>query len=128
MSETEKNKGGRPSKYDPIYCEEILTYFNELEEFPTLAGFAVSIDAHKDTLNEWGSVHDEFSVAIKKAKGIQEGRLVTGAMANSYNTAFSIFFAKNNLGYKDKTETEHSGNVTVNNTMYGTPDGSDSTT
>lgn len=110
-------KRGAPTKYKPEYCQDIIAYFNDdqiriVEDkngkpilrltFPTYAGYAAKIDVDKDTLIEWSNVHKEFSDAYKKAKSIQENNLVAGAMNGLYNPAFSIFFAKNNLGYRNE--------------------------
>ncbi len=137
--------GGRPTKYIDAYPELLLEYFGEnidfedkkhpfyqegwkKETFPTKAGFAVYIGVAKDTLNEWanakindeegkvlGHKYPEFSVAYKRVVDFQEKNLISGAFDNELNMTFSIFFAKNNLGYKDRTENEskHTGTVEV---------------
>ncbi len=106
----EKHAGGRPTKYDPKYCKEMIDYFQDKSNFfPTLAGFASSIEMHKETLLNWAEKHVEFFDALKRIKDMQEHNLVGGALGGQYNPTFSIFFAKNNLGYKDKQETEHTG-------------------
>jgi hypothetical protein len=83
-------------------------------EFPSLAGFAAKYGIHRDTINGWENakdkngklLHPEFSDTIKRVKEIQEHILLTNAMTNGYAQPFAIFFAKNNLGYSDKTETD----------------------
>jgi len=100
--------GGQPTKYKERYCEDIITYFQNDKVFPTLAGFAAEIGVCKDSLLAWAENNEEFSGAIKKAKAIQEQNLVSGALSGKHQSTFSIFFAKNNLGYKDKTEVDHS--------------------
>lgn len=133
MSDSQKHPVGRPSSYDPKYCEEILKYFDiepyrvveithsdkqgrrwlEYEErandLPTLAGFAAHIKVNRDTLKEWAKVHPEFSAAYKHAKELQERILVTNALKNLYAQPFAVFTAKNILGWRDKTDTEISG-------------------
>ena len=100
------NKGGRPTKYKQEYCQEFLDYFSidpyrietkqikskdgsyEVEEkvindFPTLAGFAIKIGVNRDTLLEWANAknedgsykHEEFSGIYKRAKDYQENFL-----------------------------------------------------
>ncbi len=106
---------GRPTDYDPKYIEEITEYFNREPykkegnklipcDFPTLAGFAVKIGVHRFTLYNWGEKHSEFSDAIKKAKEFQEHIMVTNSMKGLYNTAFSIFAAKNLISWSDKQD------------------------
>lgn len=137
--------GGRPTKYKDEYSELLLNYFGDKinfededhpfyqegwkkETFPTKAGFAVFIEVAKDTLNEWanakinddegkvlGHKYPKFSVAYKRVVDFQEKALISGAFDNELNMTFSIFFAKNNLGYKDRIEndTTHTGTVEV---------------
>src|SRR3990167_11237116 len=93
MTMTEK-RGGRPTKYKKELCDDLIKYFDIEPHFetpvittykdgttkeevkfipadlPTLAGFAVSIKVHRDTLNKWSEVHKEFSDAIMRAKEI----------------------------------------------------------
>lgn len=123
-------KKGRPTKYDPKYCEELIKYFDIEPHFetpaittykdgttkeevkfipsdlPTLAGFAAKIEVNRDTLQEWAKVHQEFSVAIKRAKDLQENILVTNGLKGLYSQPFAIFTAKNVLGWRDKSETD----------------------
>lgn len=117
MTTNQQKTRGRPTKYKPEYCQGLLDFFNKNEvrigedkngnpvmraSFPTYAGYAAHIDVDNDTLIEWTNVYKEFSVAYKKAKSIQEQRLVQGAMNGYFNPTFSIFFAKNNLGYRNE--------------------------
>jgi hypothetical protein len=81
------------------------------EEFPTFAGWCASEDVDDETVSAWAAKFPDFSVAYKKAKQLQEAFLVENAIQSRYNPAFSIFFAKNNLGYRDKSEQELSGSV-----------------
>ena len=136
MEEEKKKKGGAPTKYKEEYCEEIVEYFRVpptrieyreeyfkdgslktripiviANEFPTLQGFADSIGVHYDTLNEWCNVHEEFSEAYTRAKRLQEKIWLQNAMSGLYNAQFAQFFGKNCLGYKDKQEVEHTGNL-----------------
>lgn len=128
-----KRGRGAPTLYSPALCEELLDYF-EVEpyrmsirtitrkdgstveeevkipnELPTLAGFAVKVGVHRDTLHEWGRVHPEFSDAIKKAKDNQERILVSNGLENLYAQPFAIFTAKNLTGWRDKLAVESSG-------------------
>lgn len=125
-----KHAGGRPTDYKEEYCEEVVKFFNVdpywetpitytdkkgnvtekvnfiANDLPTLAGFAKKIGVSRETINEWQRVHKEFSDAVKIAKECQESILITNALRGDYNPAFSIFFAKNNMGWKDKNETD----------------------
>lgn len=135
---TETRSRGRPTLFKEEYADQLIEYFdiepferrplldkegNEKgseivpAKFPTLARFAVSIGVTRDTLYEWATAknengelkHPDFSYAYKKAKEYQEAILVEGAMANAFHANFSIFTAKNVLGWRDKMEQEITG-------------------
>lgn len=109
----ERRKPWRPTKYIPAYCDAIVAYFQDCERFPTFSGFADSIDVNGDTIVEWAKVHPDFSAAYSRAKTIQDNRLVVGGIENKYNSQFAQFFAKNCLGYKDKTEQDITATITM---------------
>jgi hypothetical protein len=56
---------GRPTKYDPAYCEQVVEH---MATGASLTSFAAEIDVARDTLSEWANVHPEFSAAVKRAK------------------------------------------------------------
>jgi DNA-packaging protein gp3 len=135
---TVKAHEGRPTKYRPKFCEDLIKYFDIEPHFetpvtitfkngttkeevklmpsdlPTLAGFAVKIGVHRDTITEWATAkdnkgqlkHPEFSVAIKRAKEFQENILVTNGLQGLYAQPFAILTAKNILNWRDKNETD----------------------
>jgi len=120
--------GGQPTKYKKKYCKDIVKWFDvditfdkvlktdkegkptltekEASEFPTLAGFAASINVHRDTINEWTHQHPEFSDSLKKAKQIQENILMQNAIKGRYEKAFAIFCMKNIFKWSDNPRTE----------------------
>lgn len=145
---TKSRPRGRPSGYDPKFVDEILEYFDiepyeekerevatktgdvvtihedAANDFPSLAGFAVRIGVHRDTLHEWANAKDQngslkypdFSDAYKRAKDFQENYLATNALKGLVNPAFAIFTAKNVLGWRDKQPGEED-KVVVNNNV-----------
>jgi len=90
--------------------EDELQIINDVPDFhgPTISGLAYTLDMTTETLRQY-ELKDEFSATIKKAKqkveNALEGRLYGAAPAGV------IFNLKNNFGWKDKTETEHSGGI-----------------
>ena len=114
----ERNPEGRPTDYNPKYCQMLLDYFNvkpykenhlgklEASDFKSPAGFAISIGVHRETLLNWSKQYPEFFDAYKRAKDYQENFLVVNGMRGLINPAFSIFTAKNVLNWRDKKDIE----------------------
>jgi transposase len=138
MIATEVRPVGRPTLFREEYAEQLLAYFDKEPferrplldkegnekgsevvptKFPTLARFATMIGVTRDTLYEWSTAtnedgslkHSDFSYAYKRAKEYQEAILVEGAMAGAFQSNFSIFTAKNVLGWRDKIDQEITG-------------------
>jgi hypothetical protein len=110
--------GGRPSKYDPAFCDEVRDF---LKDGYSVAAFAGHIGVSYSTVKLWMADHDEFSAAVKDAQASAtlwwENRARDVAMGAevSGNPTIIIFGLKNRAAseWKDKTEQEHSGVVTV---------------
>lgn len=132
-----KHPGGRPSKYKPEYCEEIIEFFSvepyrEVEvthrnkkgeewttselranKLPFFSAFARKINVDDDTLGRWCEAYPEFCGAYKKCKSLQKEFMIHNAISGLYNPASFIFTAKNITDMRDKQEVEHSGSVNV---------------
>ncbi len=116
---------GQPTKYKKEYAVKLLEYFGEppyfqneigkkeANDFPTLAGFAISIGVHRETILNWTKEHPEFFDAYKRAKDYQENFLVVNAMKGLIHPSFSIFTAKNILNWREKQEVEMNENHVI---------------
>lgn len=146
------SKNGRPTKYKPEYCEEIVGYFSakpfdEVETpygpkkvanpMPTFHKFAQFIGVNEDTVVEWVKAEDkdgnlkypEFSAAYKRAKELQKWFLIENGLNGVYNATFAIFTAKNITDMRDKTEIDHtSGGEKIKGFNYISPDDSNDKT
>lgn len=147
---------GRPTKYRPEYCQDIVRYFetchaeivvdvkffqpnknvtvqeilnpladksdNEILQagavksidqklimtrFPTIVRYALSIGVTKETIYEWADKYKEFSDSLVICKHIAESILLENWLQWTFNWPFAMFLLKNNYGYKDKTEVDH---------------------
>jgi len=56
---------GRPTKYDPAYCDQIVEFCSGGY---SLTAFAGNLGVSRSTINEWAGAHSEFSEALKIAK------------------------------------------------------------
>jgi hypothetical protein len=109
---------GRPTKYDPKYCEEIIEYFDkklfkeasfgknpELNDFPTIEYYAAKIrGVTRQTLINWTKEHPDFLEAFNRAKDLQQALLLQGGISRAYDSGFSRFIM-NSISdtYKEKT-------------------------
>lgn len=120
---------GRPSKYKPEYCDQLIQHMSEGLSFES---FAAVIDVNRDTLYQWDKDYEEFSDAIKRAKdksqlfwekmGIdnimnqsefeKDGSFQTSS-SKSLNATIWIFNMKNRFKWRDKQPDE--SDVVVNN-------------
>ena len=57
--------GGRPTDYDPSFCEKVIELGKQGE---SLASFACEFEVTRETLYQWAKTHQQFSDALEKAK------------------------------------------------------------
>jgi hypothetical protein len=109
---------GRPTKYDPMYCDMLVAH---METGMSVASFAAEIDVARSTINEWAGQYPEFSEALSRAKARSaaawERRAIKLADEGGAGAqATMILFGLKNMSsddWKDKIQTEHSGTVGV---------------
>lgn len=113
MTNEAKSVGrGRPSKYDEIYCDQVVTH---MANGASLTSFAAEIDVARSTLNEWMDNHPEFSEAVKRGKAKCAAwweKANRGlAMGGAGNATSCIFGLKNMAAedWRDKQDVEHTG-------------------
>ncbi len=136
--------GGRPLKFQSVeeLEEKINKYFKECDETIvrtvynkdgdvieevtrpyTVTGLALALGTSRETLLEYEE-RPEFVDAIKAAKLKCQNNAVERALIGKANATFSIFNLKNNHGWKDKTEIEHSGNLSIGKVLDDLENGS----
>jgi hypothetical protein len=101
---------GRPPKFKtPEDMQQAIDqYFAQCNDDnpPLISGLAYHLDMATESLRRYGE-NDEFSAIVKKAK--QRVEIAVEKNLHSSACTGSIFWLKNNAGYKDKTEQELSG-------------------
>lgn len=103
---------GRPSKYDPSYCDLVLDLGAEGK---SRAQIAASLGVSRDTIHEWSRVHREFSDALRKAKDLELAWWESAGQMNmtrqGFNATAFIFQMKNRFrdDYRDVIANEHTG-------------------
>ncbi len=104
--------GGRPTDYDPAYCERVVEF---LADGYSLAAFAGEIGVARSTVYKWADEHPEFSDAIKIAQARSvlawEKRLRSLSTSGEGNPTAIIFGLKNRASdeWRDVKATELSG-------------------
>ena len=110
--------GGRPTLYDPRYCEEIVAF---CAEGFSLTGFAGHIGVSRQSITEWASVHPEFSLAVRRAKAAcglaweRKSMKVADGHGGPGASTVCVFGMKNMApdDWADVSETRHSGGINI---------------
>lgn len=103
--------GGRPKKYSKTFIKNIARRFQEYienTELPIIARFAADNGLYKG----WFYDYDEFSNLLKEATTKKEAALQEKGFAGEINVPMAIFALKQ-LGWSDKVDHEHSGDVKI---------------
>jgi transposase-like protein len=75
----ERRKRGRPTKYDPAFCAQIVAHAKTGGDF---RDFARSIGVSRSNLNAWADAHGRFLIAMAEAKRIRAAWLREQLAAN----------------------------------------------
>lgn len=99
--------GGRPSKYDPAFIEEVLPFMKQGYSTTALAGH---LGVSRSTLYLWIEEYQEFSDAVKEGMAASavwwENCLRNNAEKGEGNATSAIFGLKNRASddWRDKRE------------------------
>ena len=108
---SEENKVGRPLIFNsPEELEVQVNLYFDTDDKPTLAGLAYALGINRQTLYNYAE-RDEFFDIIKKAREHVEMLYERRLIYESNPTG--VIFALKNMSWKDKVETELSGQVGV---------------
>jgi len=108
---------GRPRLYEDAESfagavEDYFTFCEGVGKRPTLSGlsYALGFD-DRETFSNYSGYGDDFSRTVKRAK-LRIGDWLEQRLTNKDTfTPGIIFDLKNNHGWKDKTEQEHTGDM-----------------
>jgi len=119
MAKKEKHAGGRPVKYDSVdEVSRIIDEYFKTDAYvgegkdrvyaPTMSGLAYALDLSRQGLLDYAN-KDKFYDTIKKAR--QKIEIALEQRLSGAAPAGTIFNLKNNFGWKDKQDIEHSGSI-----------------
>lgn len=100
-------KRGRPSEYDPEYCEFVIDMGREGK---SKAQMAAGLGISRQCMNEWEKQHKDFGDAVKAAQDLALAWWETAGQMNmirqGFNATAFIFQMKNRFraDYRDATE------------------------
>lgn len=110
-----KRGKGRPTDYDPAFCERVVALGSEGK---SKAQIAAELGVVRQTLYAWAETYREFSDALNRAKELElawwENEGQAGLrMGKDFNAAAFIFQMKNRFkeDYRDKQELGISGDA-----------------
>lgn len=108
-----KNKGGRPTKYDPKYIDEVENYLHRLNdnELPLKEDFAFRIGVDDDTLDNWAKKEPLFFGALKKIMQKQKIQLINDGIygGKEVNPTITKLMLQNNHGMREKQDVTTDG-------------------
>lgn len=120
---TKKHPGGRPTKYRKEYCKMAVDLGKEGK---TLVHLANTLGVTKSSINEWGSVHPEFSHALAQCKAGAEQWLLdrasermAGGNVGASDTLLKFMLSAAH-GYREKTDV--TSDIKADVTHKGTVD------
>ena len=105
-----KHAGGRPTKYNPKFVDEVDKYLattgKEQMHLPKIESFAIWLDVNKSTLYEWAKQYPEFSNALGRIMERQGEQLIDDGIygGKEVNSTIVKLLLQNNHGMKERVD------------------------
>lgn len=113
MAKAKKSrKPGRPTKYDPEFCEAVVAMG---KQGYSKAMMADGLDVVRQTLDNWAEEHPEFLDALTRAREAAlawwEAQGLKGVWSRDFNAAAYKLQVTNRFpdDWRDKQDIEHTG-------------------
>ena len=114
MSEVKpaKRPVGRPTKYKPEYCEQIIQLGKEGKSIAQMASF---FDVDKASIFDWAASHEDFSTALARARVHSQNWWEDKAQQNLASRDFNAQLWLKSVAsrfrddYTERTQTEITG-------------------
>ncbi len=108
---------GRPTKYKPEYCEEVVALGKEGK---SVAQMCSHFDISRQTIDNWAVEHPGFLEALSRAKVHMQAKLedmgFSGLTNREFNAAIwkTTMMARFREDYTERREQNNTGNVNLN--------------
>lgn len=113
----ERRKTGRPSLYDPVYCDDVVAWGNLGWE---IVEMAAAIGVRRQTLYDWAEKEPAFSDALARAREAAEAfhanriRQQSALPAKETNlSAYLSYMGRRFKEWRERQEIEHNVNDTL---------------
>ena len=94
MTDEPTPKMGRPSLYDPKFCDMVV---EDMGQGYSLTAFAGLIGVNRSTITEWMNAHPDFSAAVTRGKAASPPTRSRGCRASSTRPPPSNPFPRSNV-------------------------------
>ena len=107
-----KRPVGRPTKYKPEYCEQIIQLGKEGKSIAQMASF---FDVDKASIFDWAASHEDFSTALARARVHSQNWWEDKAQQNLASRDFNAQLWLKSVAsrfrddYTERTQTEITG-------------------
>ena len=107
MVKEAKNKGGRPTKYEPEYCDltKYLASCKAKGTLPSICGYAVYLEVAESTIVLWGKKNKEFSVSLGRLLTISKQTLINKGLKGKYNSTITKLILSSDHGMRERLDT-----------------------
>lgn len=121
-----KHPGGRPTKYRPEMCNQIVSLMEQGYSKEATAGhFGVSTETFYRWLDEIPEFRDAEKLGTSKSRLFWERKGMQGTFGEleKFNAPSWIFNMKNRFGWRDLQQVEHTGSMqaTININLNAPP-------
>lgn len=114
-------KRGRKTTYRASHIDKVDEYLKQCIEvedgkerkLPSRIGYAIYLGVGSTTIEQWEKRHPDFKGALSKIKDYQHEECLNRGFNGTGNPTITQLVLKNNHGYRDKHEHEHSGGINV---------------
>jgi hypothetical protein len=104
-------------KYDyktaKAFFEDSLKKVKSDKQICYIGSLATKMNTYRQLYDYLLDRFKDLDTIKKEIDGILESRVAEKAMNNEVNSTFAIFMMKNNHGWKDKQESEHTGEIKI---------------